>query len=136
MKRRPPDDPEVNAWLNKAKGDLRMARAANGLEDPLWDQCCFHAQQAAEKALKAFWVSMDQDVPRTHDLVYIVEKIVALLPEANDILEDAAAIAQYGVSPRYPSFLASETEEDAREAMRRSLEIYEWAVSRLTDPSD
>ncbi len=135
MRLRPPDDPEVNAWLTKAKGDLRMAKAAVEVEDPLWDQCCFHAQQAAEKALKALLVSMDQDVPRTHDLVFVVEKIAELLPEASELMEDAAAMSQYGVAPRYPSFLTSETEEEADETRRRAVGIYDWAVSRLKMPS-
>ena len=134
MKPRPRSAPEVSAWLSKSAGDLRMSRAAAEVEDPLWDQSCFHSQQAAEKALKALLVSLDQDVPRTHDLVFIVETIAELLPDANTLLEDAAALVQYGVAPRYPSFLAPETEEDAREAMKRATAICGWIHSHLRTP--
>jgi hypothetical protein len=35
------DPEELRAWLDKADGDLRMARLAMGAESPLWDQACF-----------------------------------------------------------------------------------------------
>jgi HEPN domain-containing protein len=50
-----PDDPA--SWTAKAENDLLCI--ANNLNDPQipWDAVCFHAQQAAEKMLKAFLVS-------------------------------------------------------------------------------
>lgn len=48
-----PDDPA--SWVAKADSDLLCI--ANNLNHPQvpWDAVCFHAQQAAEKMLKAFW---------------------------------------------------------------------------------
>jgi HEPN domain-containing protein len=132
MKRKPLDNPEVAAWLAKSEGDLRMSRAAIEVEDPLWDQCCFHSQQAAEKSLKALLLFLDSDVPKTHDLVFVLEKILFFHPDASCLLEDAAALVQYGVAPRYPSFLAPETEEDALEAMDRAKRICNWVTKHLT----
>jgi hypothetical protein len=53
--------PESNfsAWLRKADHDLLNIRNNLAAKDIPWDTVCFHAQQAAEKVLKAFWSLAD-----------------------------------------------------------------------------
>lgn len=130
---KPHDDPEVRAWLEKAKGDLRMAHLAMGTESPLWDQACFHSQQAAEKSLKALFVAVDRTVPRTHDLVQLLDSLAEQLPGLENLAESVALLTQFGVTPRYPSFLASETEEDARAALAAAQELMQ-RVGELISP--
>jgi hypothetical protein len=43
-------------WLNHAKSDLRLVHLAATDELMRREQACFHAQQAAEKAIKAVLV--------------------------------------------------------------------------------
>jgi HEPN domain-containing protein len=53
-----PDDAraeDVRAWLQKVEFDLKACAHALSSEDSgLWPDAVFHAQQAAEKSLKAF----------------------------------------------------------------------------------
>ncbi|MBM4080999.1 MAG: HEPN domain-containing protein, partial [Planctomycetes bacterium] len=51
-------DPEANwaDWVGKADNDLLNVRNNLAAERVPWDTVCFHAQQAAEKMLKAFLV--------------------------------------------------------------------------------
>lgn len=60
----------------------------------------FHAQQAAEKALKALLVAHEVSPPRTHDLA----QLLVLLPVAPPI-ESATVepLTDYAVVPRYPT---------------------------------
>lgn len=121
MKRR--DDGEVAAWLEKGRRDLEMAARALAGPEALPDQACFHAQQAAEKVLKGVLVAHAFDVPRTHDL----KLLLALLAERHDGLArfapHVALLSQYAVEPRYPSFLAPETEDEARRALDLTREL-------------
>jgi len=55
---------EAERWLAFAEDDLRVARLA--LEEGLYAQVCFHAQQCVEKSLKALLTRAGQLVPRTH----------------------------------------------------------------------
>ncbi|MFH1529884.1 MAG: HEPN domain-containing protein [Pseudomonadota bacterium] len=130
MKRR--DDPEVAAWLEKADGDLRMARFALTTEDPLLDQACFHSQQAVEKALKALLVAAEQAVPKTHDLLLLADGLKATSPVMEAFIPTLAALTPYSVTPRYPSWLAPETRVEAEEAVR-SAETLLDAVERMVD---
>jgi HEPN domain-containing protein len=136
MKSKPPEPKEVAAWLAKADGDARMADAAMGMDDPLWDQACFHLQQAVEKSLKGLLVHLGDEVPRTHDLVFLVEKICEAHPDFGRLLESASELSQYAVAARYPGFLGGETSSDAKEARIYALEIID-AVKQIlqSDPS-
>jgi len=53
-----PHDPalaaETRAWLEKAADDLAAAGVDLAAQPPLRGDAAFHAQQAVEKALKAF----------------------------------------------------------------------------------
>ena len=54
-------------WLAKADSGLTAAQRLLDLGGP-YDAVCFHAQQAAEKALKAVLAFADVPIPRTHNL--------------------------------------------------------------------
>lgn len=131
MKRR--ERPEVTAWLDKARSDLRMATLAVDDREKLWDQACFHAQQAAEKALKALLVARQLPVPRTHDLVHVIELLEPDLPAIAALSEDAALLEDHGVSPRYPTFRAPETRDDALDALRRAKRVVAAVRKALRD---
>jgi len=120
---KPPSDPEVGAWLAKADGDLRMVQLAADADALLWDHVCFHSQQAAEKCLKALMTACDLDVPRTHDLVFLIDSLSARIAAIRELEEDAAVLTQHGVAPGYPNLLAAETETEARNALQQAVEL-------------
>ena len=51
---------ETQAWFQKASQDLRAGTLVLGAEPPIVDDALFHAQQAAEKAIKGFLVWHEQ----------------------------------------------------------------------------
>ena len=56
----------VRGWLRKASSDVVAMDAS--LNAGALDAACFHAQQAAEKCLKAFLLYHGKDFPYTHNL--------------------------------------------------------------------
>ena len=71
----PPERAEPGSpadWLRHARSDLAYAMAPLPPEGLLEGQC-FHAQQAAEKAIKAVLVAQGTSVPRTHNLKTLLE---------------------------------------------------------------
>ncbi len=57
-------------WMAKAQGDFNVAqRELRARRSPNFDACCFHAQQCADKCLKAFLVSQKIEPPRTHNWI-------------------------------------------------------------------
>jgi HEPN domain-containing protein len=87
--------------LRRANGDLYACRALAG--DAAVDDGVigFHAQQAVEKALKVGLVVNDVELPRTHDLQFIVgllRQAGVSLPEA---FPDIAWLTPWAAEWRY-----------------------------------
>jgi len=77
-----PHDPwrvaDTRAWLVKAANDLRAADVEFRATPPLLEDIAFHAQQAAEKALKAFLTWHETPFRKTHSLEEIGEQCITI----------------------------------------------------------
>jgi len=103
-------------WVLKAEGDFHTAsREARVRKSPNYDAVCFHAQQAAEKYLKAYLQEHTQPFPRMHNLNQLLELCLDYDPEfelQQDLLKD---LNKYAVEIRYPGEVAMKA--DARSAL-------------------
>lgn len=102
------------AWLRKAEHDLLNIRNNLAADETPWDTVCYHAQQAAEKTLKAFLVFHGHPSPRTHDLVALLARCVPFAPDLADLEADCRNLTAFAVGARYPDDLFEPTEADAR----------------------
>jgi HEPN domain-containing protein len=59
------------------------------LDPPLLFPACFHAQQAAEKYLKALLARHGLEVPRTHVIEQLLDLIAPVVPRAAAQLQEA-----------------------------------------------
>ncbi len=68
--------PETKEWVDKAEGDWEtMLRESKVSVKPNYDAVCFHAQQCAEKYLKARMIEADVSFRKTHDLLNLLETV-------------------------------------------------------------
>ncbi|MGI8424224.1 MAG: HEPN domain-containing protein [Chloroflexota bacterium] len=111
----------VAEWVEKADVDYRSALALRRLRrSPVPEAVCFHAQQCAEKYLKALLLARALPSPRVHDLDVISLMLNENLPAVTKIATDCTLLTQYAVEVRYPGGSATTDEADeAVEAMRR-----------------
>jgi HEPN domain-containing protein len=102
--RRSLSDPEIEAYISKAERDLATAQHMAEEGATFADVICFHAEQCAEKALKALLLRLDQVPPRTHDLVWILQTIIAIEPDMAAVEYECMILTDYAVAPRYPGW--------------------------------
>jgi HEPN domain-containing protein len=110
----PPDRSSATAesWLGKAGDDLAIAELVLNSEIGVEWAACFHAQQAAEKAVKAVLVHLGVDFPKSHRL----DLLAGLLPESTDVGFDIDALtelAPWAVAGRYPEDVENPTATEA-----------------------
>ena len=68
-------------WIGKAEGDFATAtREYRARKVPNYDSACFHAQQCAEKYLKARLQEATTPFPRTHDLEALLNLLLPIDP--------------------------------------------------------
>ena len=118
-------------WLTHAQSDLNLARLGHGRADILPAQVCFHAQQAAEKALKAVLLAATLGFPLSHD-------IQELLKIANQgglavplEVAEAVALTPFAVEARYPGYVEEITMVEVDAAIRTAEEVVDWAATAV-----
>jgi len=125
-----PGSPEE--WMSHAESDLRLARLAAGDKTIRREQVCFHAQQAAEKAIKAVLLSRGIDFPLTHDIEELLEIAEASLVKLPEAVREAGLLTPYAVETRYPGHWAEIADTDLREALRVAELALAWARETIT----
>lgn len=100
-----------------------------------FDAVCFHAQQAAEKALKAWLAVADAPIPRTHNLEDLHAQCLALptsaIPSGLEAL-DLSELTPFAVEARYDfEFWPDRVEADAAVVMAERVCA---TVARIVSP--
>ncbi len=114
-------------WLSRAEGDLAIARAPLP-EGAFYEDLCFHAQQAAEKSLKAVYQHYGKRFRYTHDLD---ELMTGLRNEGITVpaeIADSALLTSFAWEARYPSLSEPVTQEEYREALHQAEQVVRWAL--------
>jgi HEPN domain-containing protein len=122
--------PITAEWVAKAEGDYAIVRRESRVRKlPSLDGICFHAQQCAEKYLKAILAEAAIPFGKTHDLVALLEQVLSQWPASEAFRADLAYLTDFAVAFRYPGESADRrTARDAagrcrkfRSAARRAL---------------
>lgn len=124
----PPDRHDV--LIRKARQDELVLERLLGDRDVDDDTLGFHAQQAAEKLLKAALAVRKLDYPRTHNLGVLIDllgKAGVLLPAE---LADIDRLTPFGTVFRYDEVLPHSTQDRSRwlvwiQALRTFVEAHE-----------
>jgi HEPN domain-containing protein len=126
-KHRAPDDPEE--WLNHAKSNLAHAQAVN--PEVWFENLCFDAQQAAEKAIKAVFVGRGESFPFVHDLEELLLRLTSNGLKAPKYVWESAELTQYAVVTRYPRRDAPVTRREYKRAVRIATAVLRWAERQV-----
>ena len=126
------DPTEGAEWLRRARSNLARARAGRSAPEVLYEDLCFDAQQAAEKAIKALLIDRKVAFPKTHaimDLLTILELNGVTVPEE---IRRAGLLTGYAVETRYPGLSEEVTKEDYAQALELAERVVRWAESLLS----
>ena len=121
---------DAQRWLRFAQADLELAEAlARSVSHPP-HLSCYHAQQAAEKALKAVLILLQIAFPFTHDLNALRD----LIPTSWDVTQAhprLGRLSQWATVGRYPGNWPEATDQDARDAAQQAQAVWEPVLNDL-----
>ena len=118
---------EVRGWLLRAAEDLRAGKHDLTAAPPLLNDVAFHAQQCAEKSMKAFLVHREQAFRKTHNLTELGGAVARLHPPLSDLMRSASLMSEFAWRFRYPGDPASVSRDDAL----RSIELAERVLTEV-----
>jgi HEPN domain-containing protein len=117
-------------WLIRAKSDLAFALLPLP-ESAFYEELCFHAQQAAEKALKSVYQHRGWTFRYTHDSEELVTGLKRQNLEVPPEIDDAIVLTSFAWEARYPGLAEPITPEDYAEAVRHAQAVVAWAEKEI-----
>lgn len=130
------DPSKTNDWLKRAKSNLARARAGKVADDVLYEDLCFDAQQAVEKALKALCVMHRIRFSKVHDIAYLMELLEKVNIKFPKRLQKAKILTDYAVETRYPGDYVPVDEEMYDEALKIAGNVVAWVEKKIGKSRD
>jgi len=125
--KRSPDNPDE--WLHRARSSLALGTRKT--TDVCYEDLCYQAQQAAEKALKAVLIASKIPYPYTHDinaLLAVLEQNGISFPEK---LWSSVTLTTYASDTRYPGFDNPVTKDEYDNAIILAHMVLRWAEGQI-----
>jgi HEPN domain-containing protein len=126
MSRKPTTPGSPEEWLARAKGNLANARQPKP-PDAFWEDHCYMAQQAVEKALKAVYQHRGLLFQFIHDIGELGKGLeqggLRIPPE----IRGAFVLTKYASETRYPGPFEPVTETEFKKAFALAEGVVAWA---------
>lgn len=120
----------VQKWIQFAEEDLRLAEHALQLSSGCpYRLIAYHAQQCAEKYIKAYLVFHKIDFPYTHNL----RKLLQICgEELLTVLEQAETLTPFAITTRYPGLDEEVSLSEALSAIELSKKVKDHIFEKLS----
>ena len=92
---------EADRWSEQATADLNAARSM--CKEGHWWAACFHAQQAGEKAVKAYLYGEGERLVLGHAVAQLIRDAAQYDARFLELAEAAASLDVYYIGARYPN---------------------------------
>lgn len=125
----PPEDDVAALLLARADDDIALVRASLDVVEITDTIVGFHAQQAAEKLMKAALARRRVGYPFTHDLERLLELVEDTVGESPPDEESVAALTPWAVEFRYGE--APEDELDRSATLELLGRLRAWVAELL-----
>lgn len=126
---------EASRWFRQSAMDLEDAKFA--VSGKRYHLACFLAQQAAEKALKAFLYYMGAETVWGHSVAELCHDAAGLDPDFAELTGHSAPLDKYYIPTRYPNGLPGGIPSeafspgDAEMAIAMGTEVLDFVRQRL-----
>ena len=117
-------------WLRRARSNLLRAQQPKP-DGVLWEDLCFDAQQAVEKALKALLAHRGIPFRFTHDIAALLTELEQAGVDVPPGVISSAILTDYAVSARYLGTGEPVTEMEYLEAVTLATATVGWVEERM-----
>jgi HEPN domain-containing protein len=117
-------------WLRRSRSDLALAKVPLP-RGALYEDLCFHAQQAAEKAIKSVYRAEGYEFRYTHDLTELLDGLARNGVPVPKEVREAGDLTNFAWQARYPGPAEPVSEDEYRRAVALAEAVVEWAGKLL-----
>ena len=122
---------DYKTWIDRAKSSLAISKIKSD-ENILYEDLCFQAQQAVEKALKGLLIFYNVVPEKTHNLVSLIKELSDKI-KIPDEINETVILNDYAVQTRYPGNYTPIEEEEYNNAIIVSEKCVKWIDKKIKD---
>ena len=122
---------DYKEWLDRAKSSLAISKNKTN-DDIFYEDLCFQAQQAVEKALKGLLIFYNAEPEKTHNLVSLIKELSKYMDIPEEINE-AVILNDYAVQTRYPGGYTPIGEEEYNFAIIMAEKCVQWIGKKIKE---
>ena len=116
------------SWIDRAKSSIEIAVTRNS-ELVYYEDLCYQAQQAAEKAIKGMLIYYNAEPQFTHNIGILLEDLQAFVNI--DEIKETIKLTKYAVQTRYPGEYDDITKKDYEESIKITKKCLEWVQNKI-----
>jgi HEPN domain-containing protein len=119
------------SWFDRAKSSYGMAKM-NGNSDIhiYYEDLCYQAQQAVEKALKGLLIYYGVEPEFTHNIEIILTALEKHI-KIPDIVKQSVNLTIYAVQTRYPGEYDEITKEEYEKVIKTTKDCLDWVEKTM-----
>ena len=118
------------SWLERARSSLEIAGTRNS-NLVYYEDLCYQAQQAVEKAIKGMLIYYKVEPQFTHNIGILLEELQAHINI--DEIRETINLTKYAVQTRYPGEYDDITKEDYEESIAIAQKCLEWVQNKIKE---
>ena len=124
---------KAGEWIKRAKSNLARAKVGQASPEILYEDLCFDAQQAVEKALKSLCIVCGVVFERSHDISYLIGLLEAGNIDVSGAVQQSKLLTNYAIQTRYPGEYEPLDEADYQEAVAIAERVVNWVETRTAE---
>jgi HEPN domain-containing protein len=117
------------SWINRAGSSLEIAGTRNS-NLIYYEDLCYQAQQAVEKAIKGLLIYYKVEPQFTHNIGVLLEELRAYT-DISDEIKETVKLTKYAIQTRYPGEYDDITKEDYEESIRIAKRCLDWVQNKI-----
>jgi HEPN domain-containing protein len=121
-------------WLKRARSSLGLAKSSHD-DSVYYEDLCFQAQQAVEKALKALLIYHGVEPERTHNLYRLLEELEKFV-QIDDEIRTVLKLQDFAVQTRYPGEYMKVEKEEYERSVVIAENCLRWVEDRINKTGD
>jgi HEPN domain-containing protein len=118
------------SWLDRAKSSYDLSK--NSIYGVFYEDLCYQAQQAVEKALKGLLIYYGIEPEFTHNIGIILKKLEKQV-EIPENIKESTDLTKYAVQTRYPGEYDELTKEDYEKSVSIAKNCIEWVENKIKE---
>jgi HEPN domain-containing protein len=119
------------SWIGRARSSYELSKATIS-KNIYFEDLCYQAQQAVEKAIKGLLIYYNVEPKFTHNIDILLEDL-GLYTEISTDIKKAIDLTRYAIKTRYPGEYDDVTREEYEESIKIAETCLEWVENKIKE---